>query len=220
MPDPKRPLSDGKIAALKLLKQAHDDAEDAQEEPRQFAATKDELLAAGATASDLLWMIRMRYVEHVLDITRDGESRRQFRGATTPQLGANSCFVLTHLGKVCLETKRRERSATMAKPASRSMPARLPAERISWIKQRHELTVDGKVAKRFKHSAPAQWQALDLFQADGWRGPIEASPTGDPLRDYGQRLRELVKELNQGLDTSLIHFRKDCETDRITFDLP
>lgn len=57
MPDPKRPLSEGKVAALIRLKLAYDDAEDADEEPCQFAISKDELIGGGAATSELLWLI-------------------------------------------------------------------------------------------------------------------------------------------------------------------
>jgi len=111
MPDPNRPLSEGKIAALKRLKSAYDDAEDIGEPASQLAVRNRELIAGGAAASDLQWLMKLRYVEHLYDVTREGRSRRQFIAATGAPLRDNSCFVLSHSGKVYVERNLERRAA-------------------------------------------------------------------------------------------------------------
>ncbi len=219
MPDPKRPLSEGKVAALMLLKQALDDAEDVGKEVRQFAISKQQLIAVGAAESDLLWLITQRFVEHLRDVTADGQTQREFRAATAPALRDNSCFVLTHLGKVYIERNGLTSATRSTSGLKRSLPERTPAKRIRWDTRRHELWVDGRLVKRFARAAPAQWAVLDTFESRGWQSPVEGGAFGSHERDRGQRLRELVAELNKRLERSLIEFRKDCVAQRITFDL-
>lgn len=220
MPDPKRPLSEGKIAALRLLKQANDDAEDVGDDPRQFASSKEAFAAVGATESDLLWLVKCRFAEHLQDVTRDTEAQRQFRVLTGARLRDNSCFVLTHLGKVYVERNGFGPAAEAPTTSTaRQQPGQPPAERICWDRQRHELWVDGILAKRFKHVALTQWDVLDKFQARGWEGVLQLDPAGDHQRQPGQRVREVVAELNKSLERSLIHFRKDCASIGITYDL-
>jgi hypothetical protein len=224
MPD--RPIGDGKVTALLLLKQAYDDAAETKRSVNQFAVTSDSLLEAGANESDLRWLLAQRLAEQFLEISRDSEAERTFRAVKSLRLAPNACFILTYAGKVFIERRRLDREPptgakeTSSRVARASETARSAARRIAWDGRRHELLVEGKVAKRFLHPAPTQWSALDLFEGDGWKGPIEIFPSGSATRDAAQRLRELVKELNHGLDQSLIKFRRDVSGPLlITFDL-
>jgi len=111
MPDPNRPLSEGKIAALQRLKLAHDDAEDMGEPGSQLAVSTRELFAGGTAASDVLWLIKLRYVEHVYDVTPEGQLRREFRAATDAPLRENSCLFLSPSGRVYVERNLERRAA-------------------------------------------------------------------------------------------------------------
>ena len=212
------PLGDGKLAALRLLKQAHDDAEEAGQDPKQFAVSRNELASHGASESDLRWLLAHRYADQFEEIPRRGHEQRQFRVVTGLALTDNGCFVLTHGGRIFSEANRLDGPARTQAPAAPAVLA--PRERICWVRRRHELLVDGKVAKRFLHKAEVQWSALDKFEAEGWRGSVEIELSGNGERNASQRARELVKDLNTNLDTSLIHFRKDLDGNRIAFDLP
>lgn len=211
------PLGEGKLAALKLLKHAFDDAEDVGKESQQFAVSRSDLANHGVSESDLRWLLEHRYAEQLEEITRRGHEGRQFSVVTGLRLSPNGCFVLTYGGKTFIDRHNVDGPAA----AKQLTPtAKTPRERIRWDRDRHELWVDGQLAKRFLHRARAQWPVLDAFDDNGWRGPIAIDPPGDADRDASQRLRELVAELNTNLDTSLIRFRKDPAGDQITFDLP
>lgn len=182
--------------------------------------TKTSLLESGVTESDLHWLVDKRYAEQIVEVTRPGTAKREFRGATAFACSDNACFVLSQGGTVYVEVNGLDGVAQRHSVPARTASGLPPAQRIRWNERRHELWVDGKIAKRFTHAARVQWGALAKFQLDGWKGPIEIDPSGDPQRGRAQRLRELVADLNRGLDVSLIHFRKDCEGLRITYDLP
>ena len=103
MPDPKRQLSDGKLAALRLLHQALDDAEGAGQDKWQFAIRKAALLAADATVNDLRWLLSWRWIEHASEVSRPGAAARIFEKLPALALPNDACFVLTHLGRVFIE---------------------------------------------------------------------------------------------------------------------
>ncbi|MGH7139040.1 MAG: hypothetical protein ACREHD_25115 [Pirellulales bacterium] len=222
---PHRQLTNGKIAALRLLKDAYDDAAETNRNVKQFAISGNRLLLAGATESDLRWPLAQRFAEQLLELRREGQHEPSFRAVTGLQLAADGSFVLTYAGKVFAERLETDKPRSSRAGPTPSTLAREEAllhapKRIFWNKLRHELWVDDKLAKRYFHAAPVQWPALDKFEEDGWKGPISLDLTNDSDRDQAQRLREIVKELNHGLDQSLIRFRKDSSgSNLICFDL-
>ncbi|MGH7139960.1 MAG: hypothetical protein ACREHD_29830 [Pirellulales bacterium] len=219
MRDPDRPLSEGKVAAVALLKQAYEDAEDAGREARDFAVAKYELLNAGATESDLRWLLAMHYADAFAEVTPPGATKRQFRGLNEASLPESARLIVTYAGMVYAERNEIHACVRRHREMPTGSPRRPPAERIYWDGRRHELVVDGKVAKRFSRPAPLQWRVFEGWQKGGWKCPLGFAPPGDPQRDPAQRLRELIAELNRGLDRSLIHFRKDCSGNGIIYDL-
>ncbi len=212
-------LSSGKIAALKLLKQALEDAEDAGQDVHQFAVTRQSLTDAGATESDLRWLVAQRYVSQLHEITQNGDSRRSFQTVSSLRLAEAACFVLSHGGKIYVALHGVNCVPEPVRLGSSEANSR-PADRIRWDRERHELWVDGKLAKRFTRRAQAQWAALDAFQAAEWQAPLELALPGGDQRNPAQRIRELVAELNKNLDKTRIRFRKDCEGNCISYDLP
>lgn len=97
------PLSDGKLVALTLLNQARDDAEDARQEVWQFAIRKAVLVTAGATESDLRWLLSRRLIDQAGEITKRGDSERKFSKLTGLNLPENGCFILSYAGKAYVE---------------------------------------------------------------------------------------------------------------------
>lgn len=203
-----RKLSTGKIVALELLARASSDAEDAQKPVWQFAVRLQRLLVAGATESDIRWLIAKRYAEQASEVTRPGDNERSFIGTTAMAFGDNAAIVISHAGLVFV----RQRGIAAGPPGS--------ARRIRWDHGCRELQVDGKSAKRFFRVARAQWVVLDSFQASNWQRRVEIECPTNGNRDPTHRLREVVAELNKGLDQSLIRFRMDGSGKGVIYDHP
>lgn len=210
-------LSTGKLVALERLVDAWADASDAKRPVWQFAVKLHRLLTAGATESDLRWLIARRYAEQALEVTRPGDDERGFSAVTALTFAENVCFVISHAGLVFVRQQGIGGSLNcVAETAARSPVAGA----LRWDRTSRELWVNGKLAKRFYRTARAQWAVLDEFQARNWQPRAEIEIRGNGHRDAAQRLREVVAHLNNGLDHSLIKFRTDGSGEGVAYDLP
>ncbi|HQU46078.1 MAG TPA: hypothetical protein PK867_24910 [Pirellulales bacterium] len=192
------PLRNGKAAALARLAQADADARRAGTDPRQSAPNIGELRAVGAAEKDFRWLIRRRYAEALTELTRPGDMAPTFGEFTGRAFRENTRFVLTYAGRLFARSHRLNGAALPAakRPAS---------QRIEWDPATRELRVDGQVAKRFKRRAPTLWAVLDAFAEAKWPRPlvIELKCGGRAVH----RLREIVADLNEGLEPSLLYFQ-------------
>lgn len=229
MPERNRPLSESQIAALKRLKVAYTDAGDAGGVPRQFAVRANDLLRDGVTTADLLSLVEMRYVEHVQEVTRNGESRRQFRAAETSSLGPNSCFFLSYGGNVYIEHGGREGHATLTPTTSgatkakakqadelvRSRSKSRPREELGstdsrvflpggretpvWNAAEGNLYWCGQVVLHLAVQASAEREILDEFEKWHWKSPIQNPIPRETTGDPTQSRRHAVYNLNRRL---------------------
>ncbi|HET6880587.1 MAG TPA: hypothetical protein VFI31_10555 [Pirellulales bacterium] len=236
MPDPHRALSEGKTAALKLLKAAYEDAEDAGEEPRQFALGRDELMACGVSSTDLMWLLKMRYVEHVRELTRIREPRRQFHATGDVVLGPRSCFFLTYAGNAYVENngflrraiseprsgptakrkaRRGDKASGKRKSAQGSVDLDAASRRVSlraretprWEAAEGSLYWRGQVILQLATHASAERMILDELERRGWTSPIRNPIPRDEAGDATQSRRHAVYNLNRHLgDNSPIEF--------------
>lgn len=164
---PVRPGSDGMAAALRRLKQAHQCAELAGVDASQFAAMKDDLLAAGATPGDLLWLVEKRYAQHLLDVTPRGQARRQFRVATTARLRGNSCFALTYAGNLY---------------ADHHSPADPIAVRDCGPAEVNSATLGSRLAPKVTRSAAGPAECADaVVTEENARDAMVVPPVGDEI---------------------------------------
>jgi hypothetical protein len=237
MPDPHRPLSQGKITALKLLKEALADAEDAGHDRWQFAIRKDALLAAGSSASDLRWLLSSRLIEEAIEITALKSSERVFRAAPPLALPADGCFVLTYGGVVYVEshilgakgsataggeptprpraarrrTRRRSRPLKPSdEPPSDSQESLAEAPRPQWHPLEGDLYFRGRLVRRCgRKTAKIEERLLEAFADATWNRRV-ANPFGHRLEDR-QQLKEAVRRLNTSLRGALLrfHVRRD-----------
>ncbi len=228
MPDPNRPLSEGKLAVLKRLKLARDDADDIGEDVRQFAVNINELVAA---KSEVLWLMKARWVHHFYDVTRDGESRREFRAATDAPLRDNSCFVLSDLGRVYVERhilaangvaqddrkpkpsrRARERPKPRQRrglklsgePCSSGQASASPRPLPDWRPIEGELHFRGELVWQCGRKGAVLVELLLTRFAPGWPESI-VNPFGDTAEAH-QQLKEAVRRLNNTLRGSLLQF--------------
>lgn len=224
MPDANRPLSEGKIVALKLLKQALDDARDVRRDRWQFAIRKETLLDAGATVNDLRWLISCRLVEEAREITGPSDPCRVFGGVVDLALHNGACFVLSHGGRVFVrrhlegraarkrKSRRRRRAlrrhdAQRASSACNSHGNTPPAEapRLEWRPAEGELHFRGELAWR-RGRKVARFEELLLERFTTVNGGCSvANPFGDAL-EASQQLKETVRRLNKSLLVPTLRF--------------
>lgn len=236
MPEPTGALSHGNIGVLKLLMQALDGANGAGRDKWQFAVAKAELEAAGATSSDLCWLVSQRLVDPAVEVTRPGERERTFHSAADT-LDAHVCFVLSHLGKVYLEQNGLAHGAppAAAKRQSKRKPNRAddrPAKRANgppedtegpaehaaqptpqWRPLEGELYFRGERVRRpSRKKARLVEHLLDGFAKAKWARSI-LNPFDDPGAAREQ-LKEAVRRLNDSLliDTLRFHVSRDGMT--------
>ncbi len=92
------PAGMGLDAALKLLRQAYDCAEELRQSAWEFAVELESLRAAGCSQTDCRWLIRKGYVAHAAEITSPAGKERRFRAIPSLSLPSRTCFVLTPAG--------------------------------------------------------------------------------------------------------------------------
>ena len=87
-----------------------------------------------------------------------------------------------------------------------------------WNVHRHELTLEGRIVKRFKQHSPNQEAVLTAFQEEDWPcgifDPLPPLPNQDPK----QRMRDTIKNLNRHQVEPLIHFSGDGSGERILWE--
>lgn len=203
-------------AGLALLFQARESARRLNEDPWEFAVEIDELKAAGMTVNDLRWLMISDFLDHASDVSTAESVARQFREAGRRRFSRRSCFVLTSSG-LAFATRV---LAIEPHPVMTTVPRMLsgPSVRPVWDPVRHELSLAGRVVKRFKQHSPNQEAILTAFEEEGWPGGVLDPLTPDPRQDPKQRLRDTIKNLNRHQIDEMIHFSGDGSGQRVLWE--
>lgn len=218
MSDKPRPLNPGKRAALIRLARPPAKAGGSTHDAGRFAVPIGELRAAGASDADLRWLIKHHYATPLQETTRHGGSEHSFGEVAAMTFPASTYFVLTYGGRVFVESNRLTGAGVIPRGTARRSKKRSAARRVSWQATARELRVDGRIAKWFARRAPAQWSVLEACQAARWRPPVVVQLLSPGGRKTNRRLSEILSDLNDGIDRSLIHFRLNGDG-AVTFDL-
>jgi hypothetical protein len=192
------------LTALSLLRDALDAARDLQVDEGEFAVEGQQLLAAGLSRTDVLWLVGKGYAA-------------QFPGA--PGGGACPHDAHLHPGLVVVECSRFVLTAAgldawtawheEAVPEIVACQAGPPAVVPRWAADLRELSWKGAVVKRFRGPAANQEALVAAFEEEGWPLRID-----DPLppaaeMDPKARLRDTIKALNRHQLRPLLRFRGD-----------
>jgi hypothetical protein len=197
------PISAGIRAALALLQRARECAQDAQAPPWDFALEVGQLYAAGLTITDLRWMIVKEFIEHADETSIHGNEHRSF----TPSRGLNflptTCVLLTIKGAAFA---RENAASPDEKPAANGKSHPKASLKPRWDPARRELSVGGRMVKRFHVPARNQELILSAFQDKDWPewicDPLAAGIDIDPKA----RLNDAVYRLNRRQHAHLIRF--------------
>ncbi len=142
------------------------------------------------------------------------ESEFQKYGLTLPdiaELVAAECLASEANGSGLLFelTGKGERICGEVMNAYQASLARNGAPIPHWDSAARLLTLDGRVIKHFRRTAPNQERLLSEFEKLGWPECIDSPLPDDHDIVPSERLRETIKRLNRSLKVPLIHFRGD-----------
>ena len=207
--------------ALSLLLQAHDYAEELEQDPWDLAVELNVLRAAKLSNSDLRWLIGMGYVEHAVEITCPTDRTRQFRRTSLVSFSEPTCVVLSRSGVIAAQ----EFCASEALPLNDAAPAACrvvtadePLPLPKWDDQRRQLRVGAEVVKEFKLPSPNQETVLMAFEEDGWPPRIDDPLPPLPQLDPRRRLHDTIKALNRKQKTTLLRFMGDGSGEGIRWE--
>lgn len=227
--EPSERLPDSQIAAnvqladaLELLARSYCYAQELDCSRWEFAVELAALRKAGASTSDLRFLISKSLVDHGLETTVLGDKRRHFRKGQRLRLCRRSCFVLSDEGMRLLAT--RTSTSEDRAPRNGAPNGYAPGDHASngaasqpenrrplphWDSSRHELRIGGRLVKQFKQPSPNQETILMAFEEEQWPARID-----DPLPPASEqcpkrRLHDAIKCLNRNHKNWLVHFRGD-----------
>jgi hypothetical protein len=197
------PISAGTRAALALLQHALDCARDARAPPWDFALEIGQLYAAGLTITDLRWMVVKEFIEHADETSIHGNEHRSFMPSRGLNFLPTTCVLLTAKGAAFA----REHAASPGEKAEANVKSHAKASlKPRWDPARRELSVGGRMVKRFHVPARNQELILSAFQDKDWPesicDPLAAGIDIDPKI----RLNDAVYRLNRRQHAHLIRF--------------
>jgi hypothetical protein len=200
---------------LDLLLQGHQYARELSRDAWDFAVEIDELRREGMTINDFRWLVVSGMVEHASEVTPHYEFARKFKESARQTFLPRTCFILTAKGVALAQS---ELPGELSDLVGQSM-AWLPEARPVWDAGRHQLTLHGRVVKRFRQHSPNQEAVLTAFHEEDWPpgilDPLRPLPNQDPK----QRLRDTIKNLNRHQIEPLIHFSGDGTGERILWEI-
>lgn len=201
-------LTDRQQAVLGLLHDAYECAQHPQRPLWDFAVRISTLRAAGLTDALLLWLMYQGYVEHAIEVTPQGETRRSFRPSEPLMFTGRTCLVLTEEGVRHLHTLFPQLAGARPEDAP-GVGEQRPGPQPYWDSDRRELRLGPVLVKQFLRPAPNQELILAVLQEEGWPPRID-----DPLPsrhdlDARERLHDTIKNLNRHQEQRLLRFQGD-----------
>lgn len=89
-----------------------------------------------------------------------------------------------------------------------------------WDADRRELTVTGKLIKRFRRPSENQERLLTVFEEEGWGVKILDPLPFEPISDPKHRLRDTVYHLNKHhITKDIIRFHTDGTGEVVLWEL-
>ena len=183
---------------LKVLVESQQYASDLSDPRCEFAMRITEAERYGARIHDLRWLVRRGLIEHL----------PYHDSQITDEIDSNSRFVISATGLALLQRNFED-------PHDDDLTFTV---RPKWHHERHELTLRGKLVKRFRWPAANQETVIAAFDEEGWPARID-----DPLPqvsnlDPKRRLGDTIKCLNRNQCERRIRFRGDGTGEGVLWD--
>ena len=209
-------------AALEHLRVAAYYANDTDSDRWDFSVPITTLSEAGATVTDLRWLVCKGFVAHSKEVTVEGDDGRAFRSTGNLTFVERSCFVLTDAGvsvaqSLCKCTIRGQtrNGAKHSGHSDQDLPHPIP----HWDSVSRRLQLNATLIKRFKWPATNQEAVLCAFQEEGWPDRIDDPLRPLPEQDSKRRLADTIKCLNRKQVNELIHFRGDGTGEGVVWEI-
>jgi hypothetical protein len=204
---------------LALLVEAARYAEQTHCDPWEFAVEIDQLRAIGLSKNDLRFLIRLRLMNHAIEVPIFNHAGRKFRRTGDLCFSERTCFVLTAKGFAALN---QQYPAIVPPRTDASSPLRIAeddaTELPAWDAARHVLSFAGHIVKRYKWRATNQELILSAFQEEGWPVRIDDPLKPSPVVHAKRRLSDTIKCLNRNQLLKLIQFRGDGRGQGVTWE--
>jgi hypothetical protein len=232
-------ISESLRAGLAVLWRAYLGAQYTGVSVWDFALRIGRLYEAGMVSSDLRWLVAKGFAEHGQETNGHRDSHRSFRPRNGDSFNNHSCLILTPIGAAMAEevfrgTARSSQETPSALTAVVSETAiltdrrqfvseiRTPARLVlkpRWNVVRRELTLAGRMVKRFRVPARNQETILSVFEEEGWADHIR-----DPLPftydiDAPTRLHDAINRLNRCQINPLLRFHGDGKGTGVFWEL-
>lgn len=238
--DSTSPLMDESLrAGLAILWRAYICAQYTGANVWDFALRIGRLYEAGMTSSALRWMVARGFVEHGQETSGQYDSLRSFRRSKGYFFNHHTRVILTPSGAALAQhvfrgTDRSPRATLSALAAVASETASFAkagqaaseintqarfALKPRWDAVRRELSLAGRIVKRFRVPARNQETILSVFEEEGWAEHIH-----DPLPvtqdiDAPTRLHDAINRLNRCQINPLLRFHGDGKGTGVFWEL-
>ncbi len=204
-----------------------------------FALPIGRLHEAGMTSSDLRWLVAKGFAEQGQETSGHGDSHRSFRRSNGYFFNNHSCLILTRSGAALAEDvfhgrirSPQETPSALAVVASEvevlentpqaayeiKTPGTL-ALKPRWHAIRRELSLAGRIVKRFRVPAQNQETILGVFEEEGWAEHIHDPLPVNHLVDAPTRLHDAINRLNRCQINPLIRFHGDGKGTGVFWEL-
>ena len=207
--------------ALALLLQAHDYAQELNQDVWEMAVEINVLRETRLTNSDLRWLIGMGYVDHAVETTGPTDRVRQFRRTMLVSVNEATCVILTTSGvATARELCGPDPIIVLENPGAgcRLAAADAMPTQPKWDDQRRQLRVGSEVVKEFKLPSPNQETVLMAFEEEGWPPRIDDPLPPLPQLDPRRRLHDTIKALNRKQRHLLVRFMGDGSGEGIRWE--
>lgn len=206
-------LPRGAKKALALLLEAHELAQDSEDDAWDYAVEIQMLRGAGITNSGLRWLVEKGWAEHRVESPLPTDANRNLQAPPSRlALTEQTCFILSETGttlarRLLAAPANGVQIERVALLGDAQHGSKLPLPQ--WDAARRELRALGLIAKRFKRPAPLQWLVLASFEELGWVCRIDDPLSGLPEQKAKERLHGVITRLNKGHQNAVIRFTGD-----------
>ena len=204
---------------LNALYEAEEYAADLNCSSWDFAIQLADAQAMNVQVNDLRWMVRKGWIRHASHVVSDTASQCYEDDSGRFRISGDSCFVIGQAGVAAMEHFHAP-GENPDQPAF-SVAASQTSDGIKpvWNADRHELSLTGRIVKRYRWPATNQETILMTFQDDGWPSRIDDPlPRVDNLEPK-RRLSDTIKCLNRNQCENLVRFRGDGTGEGVLWDV-
>lgn len=197
---------------LSALSEGREYAIDLQSSPAEFALNISDARSFDVQLNDLKWMLGRRWITLVDDHRECGE-QGEVSEHIMPTILPSSRFVILRGGCDVLHQSKTEVHSEPSAAVDLHC-----SSRPRWDSLRHELSIDGRIVKRFRWPASNQEAILMAFEEDDWPSRIDDPLPGSRDLEPKRRLSDTIKCLNRNQCERLLRFRGDGTGEGVLWD--